>query len=279
MNSSATAEAMPGILGLSGGELVLLLVTLLVLFGTTRIPPFTRGLARRSLGQAIKEFLRAAGESGQGAGESLGAGLGKPVADALTHLNQTWEFQDPPALRLRQIRKQMKRRFILWIAQGFGAGRIPFAPGAFGSLVGLLWFVLLLWPGNFWFYAGGMVAGFFLSAWLCGVAEKILRQSDPGSVVLDEIIAMPICFAVWVANFFVKNDAMPSPDFFFSRDTWPLTFGVFAAFRLFDVVKPWPVRQSQRLPGGWGVTVDDVLAALYVNVLTLFTLMLPLPRH
>ena len=50
---------------------------------------------------------------------------------------------------------------------------------------------------------------------------------------------------------------------------------VFAAFRFFDVLKPWPVRQSQRLPGGWGVTMDDVLAALYVNLLAALTLLLP----
>jgi phosphatidylglycerophosphatase A len=50
------------------------------------------------------------------------------------------------------------------------------------------------------------------------------------------------------------------------QDVW-LTAGFFAAFRFFDVLKPWPVRQSQALPGGWGVTVDDLLAALYVNLL------------
>ena len=50
---------------------------------------------------------------------------------------------------------------------------------------------------------------------------------------------------------------------------WPLTLGVFALFRFFDVVKPWPVRQSQSLPGGWGVTVDDALAAVYVNLTVL----------
>ena len=118
------AEAMLGLLGLSGGEWVLLMVVLVLLFGATRIPPFARGLEH-----GIKDFLRAVrAESlrafrgpGQSIGESLGAGLGKPVADALTHSNQTCEFQDPPALRLRQIKKQMKNQFILWIAQGFGA--------------------------------------------------------------------------------------------------------------------------------------------------------------
>jgi phosphatidylglycerophosphatase A len=47
------------------------------------------------------------------------------------------------------------------------------------------------------------------------------------------------------------------------------SLGVFVLFRFFDVLKPWPVRESQILPGGWGVTVDDVLAALYVNAVVL----------
>jgi phosphatidylglycerophosphatase A len=158
--------------------------------------------------------------------------------------------------------------FLLWIAQGFGAGRIPFAPGTFGSLVGLLWFALLLMPGNVWFFAGGTLAGIALSVWLCGAAERILRQTDPGSIVLDEIAAMPVCFVAWLA-IVAKDGTLPSFDYFFSAETWLLTVGVFVAFRVFDVAKPWPVRQSQSLPGGWGVTVDDVLAAVYVNVATL----------
>src|SRR5437879_5771968 len=139
MEIAAPAKAILELPGLSGGELVLVIVMLVVLFGANRIPPFARGL-----GQGIKAFRRASREAGREIGESLGAGLGKPVADALTHSNQSWEFQDPPALRLRQIRKQMTTRFILWIAQGFGAGRISFAAGTFGSLVGVRWFAV--WP-------------------------------------------------------------------------------------------------------------------------------------
>jgi phosphatidylglycerophosphatase A len=273
MKSSALAEAILGVLGLSGGELVLVLVVLLVLFGSDRIPPFARGL-----GHGVRGFFRAGGELGRDVGESLGAGLGKPVADALSHSNQTWEFLDPPALRLRQIRMRMKKRLTLWVAQGFGLGRIRFAPGTFGSLVGLLWFALLLSTGSGWFYVIGMVAGFFLSVWLCGAAEKILSQTDPGSVVLDEIIAVPICFAAWVGALVFKNGALPSPAYFFNAGNWPLTLGIVAAFRLFDVLKPWPVRQSQRFPGGWGVTVDDVLAALYVNALVALAWSLPIGR-
>jgi phosphatidylglycerophosphatase A len=259
MQTEALAETMPGILGLSGGEVVLVLGVILVLFGAA----------------GMLHFLRASRKSGYGVGKSLGAGLGKPVADALTHSNRTWEFQDPPALRLRQIRKQMKDRFILWIAQGFGVGRIPFAPGTFGSLLGLLWLAVLLVPGNPWFGLFGMLAAIVLSVWFCGAAERILRRTDPGSVVLDEIVAVPLCFAVWVGEYLWRHGVLPAPGFFFNRDNWPLTVAVFGAFRFFDVLKPWPVRQSQRLPGGWGVTIDDVLAALYVNLLAALTLLLP----
>ena len=161
------------------------------------------------------------------------------------------------------------RSLQLWVAQGFGIGRIPVAPGTFGSVIGLLWFALLLCAGNLWVYLAGTLAGLALSVWLCGVAEKILEQRDPGSIVLDEITAMPVCFISWVAMVVSKTGAMPSPRTLLSHPTWPLMLAVFVGFRLFDIVKPWPVRQSQSLAGGWGVTVDDVLAAVYVNLLVL----------
>jgi len=161
---------------------------------------------------------------------------------------------------------------VVWIAQGFGVGRIPRAPGTFGSIVGLLWFALLLWPENFWFFLVGTIAGILVSVWVCGAAEKILNQTDPPSVVLDEIVAMPVCFAGWVGSFLIRNGSMPPPEYFFGSTQWLLTLGVFAAFRLFDIAKPWPVRQSQKLPGGWGVTIDDLLAAVYVNALVVLVL-------
>ena len=155
--------------------------------------------------------------------------------------------------------------FLLWLAQGFGVGRIPFAPGTFGSVVGLGWFALLLAAGNFWILLGGTVLGLAASVWLCGAGERILKQTDPGSVVMDEIAAIPVCFAGWVITRHAHNGVLPTVEYFFSEKTLWLTLGVFVLFRLFDVWKPWPVRQSQKLPGGWGVTTDDFLAALYVN--------------
>ncbi len=158
---------------------------------------------------------------------------------------------------------------LLWVAQGFGSGRISVAPGTFGSLIGLLWFAALLVVGNFWVFLTGTLTGLALSVWFCGAAEKLLKQTDPGSIVLDEITAMPVCFLPWVISQWQRTGAMPAPEFFFSARTWHLTAIIFALFRLFDVWKPWPVRQSQRLPGGWGVTMDDVLAAVYVALVSL----------
>jgi phosphatidylglycerophosphatase A len=155
--------------------------------------------------------------------------------------------------------------FILWLAQGFGIGRIPKAPGTFGSVVGLAWFAALLLTGDLRWYLVGCVIGLALSVWLCGAGEKILKAQDPGSIVFDEIAAIPLCFVAWVAIHARNSGAFPTPTYFFSKPHLLCTLGVFAAFRLFDVWKPWPVRQSQSLPGGWGVTVDDALAAVYVN--------------
>jgi phosphatidylglycerophosphatase A len=59
---------------------------------------------------------------------------------------------------------------LLWIAQGFGVGRVPFAPGTFGSVVGLLWFALLLLPQNLWVFVAGTLIGLALAVPVCGAA-------------------------------------------------------------------------------------------------------------
>src|SRR4029077_12861183 len=120
---------------------------------------------------------------------------------------------------------------ILWLAQGFGAGRVPVAPGTFGSAVGVLWFGVLVASGNLWIYATGTLAGLGLSVWLCGAAERILQQRDPGSVVLDEIAAMPVCFAGWLGFIIYHHGRLAMLDDFFGGRTWLLSFGVFALFR------------------------------------------------
>jgi phosphatidylglycerophosphatase A len=169
----------------------------------------------------------------------------------------------------RETNSRIPDQFKLWIAQGFGVGRVPLAPGTLGSVIGVLWFVLLLLPGSIWVFAAGTIAGVAVAIWLAGAAERTLRAKDPASVVLDEIVAVPICFSSWLGVLFFKTGALPAPEYFFAAQHWKLTLLVFVAFRVLDIAKPWPVRQSQNLSGGWGVTVDDVLAALYVAALVL----------
>ena len=160
-------------------------------------------------------------------------------------------------------------RPILWLAQGFGVGRIPFAPGTWGSLLGIPFLALLLGPGSVWMALAGFLGGCGLSVYCCGRAERLLGQTDPGSVVLDEIVAIPLCFASWIGVTCWRAGSLPGVESLFRRDQIPAIVLIFVLFRLFDIWKPWPVGPSQRLPGGWGVTVDDLLAAGYVNLVSL----------
>lgn len=155
---------------------------------------------------------------------------------------------------------------LLLLAQGFGLGRVPVAPGTFGALGGLAWFALLLWFSSGFLFVIGTIILAAVSVWAGTQAERALGEKDPSSVVLDEIAAMPVCFAALLVINWNQNGRIPGIDFFFGAQGWIWTIGVFLGFRFFDIVKPWPVRQTQDLPGGWGVTVDDLVAALYVNV-------------
>lgn len=128
-------------------------------------------------------------------------------------------------------------------------GRKLPAPGTWGSAAGVLYF-LLFFPrlglaGNLLVSA---IAA-YLAVGLCGEAEVRLRKKDPGEVVLDEFIAIPLCFLGWSA----LTRAWP---------VWAVALAGFALFRLFDILKPLGIRRLQALPGGWGVVVDDLAAAL-----------------
>src|SRR5689334_22141711 len=154
-------------------------------------------------------------------------------------------------------------KIILFIAEGFGAGRIPFAPGTFGTFVGFAWIYLLLVPGNLVIYVAGLLAGFFAAVWLGGRAERILGRKDPGSIVIDEIAALPLAF---VGAVLPATKGIETPEFgyyFHGRQALALAVA-FIGFRFFDVAKPWIIGRSQKLPGGWGLVIDDFLAALHV---------------
>ena len=136
-------------------------------------------------------------------------------------------------------------RCVLFLAQGCGLGWSPRAPGTVGSLGGLVlvWGLQRLNLDT----VGYLVAEFAVIAigiWLCSRAGQLLGIEDPQSVVWDEIAAFPIVF--W---------EMPLT---------PLTAVLgFLWFRVFDISKIWPIKHLERLPRGWGVMADDLLAGVF----------------
>lgn len=169
----------------------------------------------------------------------------------------------PPALPQRSL--TVRERLVRLLAEGFGLGRIPVAPGTFGSLLGGLLACILPLLGPFWLYLTLTTLGFFAAVFLGHAAERILGVKDPGSIVIDEIAAMPVAFlpCAFLANGF---DGTPSVDYL--AKAWWMALISFACFRLFDIWKPFPVYQSQSLPNGWGLVVDDFLAAGYAALCT-----------
>jgi phosphatidylglycerophosphatase A len=169
----------------------------------------------------------------------------------------------PPSAQARPNGSRPQRdRLILFIAQGLGSGRLPAAPGTWGSVVGVLWFLVLLAPGHFWLYLLGTSLGVAAGIWFCDRGERILGQKDPGSIVLDEIVAMPIVYLSWTSVAWFQTGGCSIPELAQAGAFgWLLAIG-FLAFRLLDALKPWPIRGLQRAKGGWGVVVDDLGAAV-----------------
>lgn len=137
------------------------------------------------------------------------------------------------------------------IAFGFGAGLAPFAPGTFGTLVGIPFFFALAWlPWQG--YALATAVLFVFGCWVCGASSRLLQVHDDPGLVFDEIVGFLIAAAPLLP-------ALHGPD-------WPLAWGLLAAFglfRLFDVLKPWPIRLLDRhVDGGFGIMVDDALAGV-----------------
>ena len=165
------------------------------------------------------------------------------------------------------MKSSLPDTLLLFLAQGLGSGRIPWAPGTFGSVVGIAWTALLFATGSLAWFILGTVLLLALAIWICGEAERILHDHDPGCVVLDEIAALPVCFLpLAVMETLLRNSLRPWEHFGPTAVTGMLIAG-FLLFRLFDIWKPGPIRIAQKLPRGWGVVADDFFAALTVALL------------
>ena len=139
---------------------------------------------------------------------------------------------------------------------------MPKAPGTCGSLLGLLWTAVLYSISSLGWMLGIIGLSLLVGVWVCSQAEKILKLRDPSCIVLDEILAVPIAGLGWMLGCRQSIDAV------FPLENWEWLLGaaVFVLFRFFDIAKPWPINVVQRLPKGWGVMADDVMAAAYAGL-------------
>lgn len=169
-----------------------------------------------------------------------------------------------------QPHRSPSERLTLCVAQGFGSGLAPVAPGTFGSLLGLPWLFLCLLPAHPLPFLACVLLGLAISVHTSHQAERLLQQHDPGSVVIDEISALPIAYVGFIYAWQQHHGSWPAPlQLLTPEGALPLAIG-FVVFRLLDALKPWPISAIQRLPGGWGITADDLLAALLTNLAWVF---------
>jgi phosphatidylglycerophosphatase A len=140
------------------------------------------------------------------------------------------------------------------LATWFGTGLLPGAPGTWGSLAALPFGVGLYWLGGPLALAAASLGLFVLGLWAAQSYERIAEIKDPGAIVIDEVAGqwltlIPAGIDPWTPNL------------------WTVALA-FLLFRLFDVLKPWPVRWADRhLKGSFGVMADDIVAAAYAGPL------------
>lgn len=138
------------------------------------------------------------------------------------------------------------RRLALVVATAGGAGYAPVAPGTAGSAVGLAVFWLLQPLPRGW-HLLALLAIIAAGLWAAQAAATHFGRHDPSQVVVDEVAGQMVTLL------------------FTGGTMWGLLAG-FLLFRALDIAKPWPVRSLERLPGGYGIMADDLMAGLYGNV-------------
>jgi phosphatidylglycerophosphatase A len=141
------------------------------------------------------------------------------------------------------------------LSLGFGSGLAPVAPGTFGTLAAVPFYLLLAQlslPG----YLLVLVIAFALGVFLCQYTSDTLGVHDHGGIVWDEFV-----------GYWITMIAVPL--------SWQWIVLGFVLFRLFDIVKPWPVKIADaKMKGGFGIMFDDVLAGLYALAVMQLTLYL-----
>ena len=145
---------------------------------------------------------------------------------------------------LTSVSPRLLRNPLHLLSFGLGSGLSPVAPGTCGTLAAIPPYLLLAQLPLPW-YLLAVALAFAAGVYLCGYTSRALGVHDHGSIVWDEFV-----------GFWVTMIALPA--------TWQWIIAGFVLFRLFDIVKPWPVRIADRkMKGGFGIMFDDLLAAVY----------------
>lgn len=132
---------------------------------------------------------------------------------------------------------------IYFVAFGFGAGLSPLLPGTMGTLIAIP-FYLLMRQLSWQLYLIIVVVSFVVGVWFCDQTEKMVQQSDYSGIVWDEIVGY------WATMFLAPSG-------------WQWIFLGFVLFRLFDIIKPWPISWvNDHVHRGFGIMFDDLLAGL-----------------
>ncbi len=148
------------------------------------------------------------------------------------------------------------------LATWFGLGRFRFAPGTWGSLGAfpLVAFIFAMVPSSH--IVIGILACavmvFFAGLWACDVYIAASKKNDPKEIVIDEVAGQLLALA------FITFDAgagITAPQIIVPYCV------MFFLFRYFDIWKPWPCKAVEKLPGGWGVMLDDIVAAIYAIIM------------
>jgi len=130
------------------------------------------------------------------------------------------------------------------ISTFFGLGLLPWFPGTWGSLAGLGLAIL----AKDWVLGIAVVLLFFVGVWSSDKTAREVNKSDPGEVVIDEVVGMGVSLL-------------------FLPHHWIFWVSGFVLFRLFDIKKPGPIRKLEQFPGGWGIMLDDLGAGIMTNIL------------
>lgn len=149
--------------------------------------------------------------------------------------------------------KFLPKNLVINLATLGPIGKFRHAPGTWGSLAGIIWFSVAYWNLNYLAILLFSFLSLYLAVQICWEAEILLDLRDPGKIVIDEFVVIPLCF-------------MGLQKLLQSEIGWLVILVGFLIFRLFDVLKPFGIKELQNYPGGIGVVADDLAAAVLTSI-------------